>query len=122
MSMMLDSLRSTRRRHVGATGEDDRKEDVVLFIDDLTALLRVSRSTIERRLREGTFPIPTLDPLDRRPRWSRKAAALQSRVRVAPAVGTVQNSTEDPPAAVPCSWQSFSTVDLVGWVSSQGHV
>jgi len=71
--MMLDSLKSARRGRVGDTHEDGQQEDAVLFIDDLTMILRVSRSTIERRLREGTFPIPRLDPLDRRPRWSRRA-------------------------------------------------
>jgi hypothetical protein len=44
-----------------------------MFLDDLTALLRVSRSTIERRRRAGVFPIAELDALDRRPRWSRRA-------------------------------------------------
>ncbi|MEO7189991.1 MAG: helix-turn-helix domain-containing protein [Vicinamibacterales bacterium] len=44
-----------------------------MFLDELAALLRVSRSTIERRRREGTFPIPELSALDRRPRWSRHA-------------------------------------------------
>lgn len=47
--------------------------EAVMFLDDLAALLRVSRSTIERRRREGSFPIPELDALDRRPRWSRRA-------------------------------------------------
>ena len=46
-------------------------EGLVLFLEDVAALLRVSRSTIERRRRQGTFPIPELPPLDRRPRWSR---------------------------------------------------
>jgi hypothetical protein len=45
----------------------------ILFIGDVAALLRVSRSTIERRRREGTFPIPELPGLDCRPRWSRIA-------------------------------------------------
>jgi predicted DNA-binding transcriptional regulator AlpA len=43
----------------------------VLFLGDVADMLRVSRSTIERRRRDGTFPIPALPPLDRRPRWSR---------------------------------------------------
>ena len=51
--------------------ERSRSEPAVLFLDDVAALLRVSRSTIERRRRQGTFPIPELPPLDRRPRWSR---------------------------------------------------
>lgn len=45
----------------------------VLFIDDLTRILRTSRSTIERRRRAGLFPIPELPSLDGRPRWSRRA-------------------------------------------------
>ena len=40
---------------------------------DLAKLLRVSRSTIERRRHEGSFPIPELVAIDRRPRWSRRA-------------------------------------------------
>lgn len=42
----------------------------VLFIDDLAAILRVSRSTIERRRRSGDFPIAELPAIDDRPRWS----------------------------------------------------
>ena len=49
------------------------KVDEVMFLDELAMLLRVSRSTIERRRRAGAFPIPELAALDRRPRWSRRA-------------------------------------------------
>ena len=45
-------------------------QPVVLFIDDLARVLRTSRSTIERRRRAGTFPIPELPGIDGRPRWS----------------------------------------------------
>jgi hypothetical protein len=45
----------------------------VLFIDDLVRILRTSRSTIERRRRSGSFPIPQLASIDGRPRWSRLA-------------------------------------------------
>jgi hypothetical protein len=45
----------------------------VWFIDDVAAFLRISRATIERRRATGSFPIPELPPLDKRPRWSRKA-------------------------------------------------
>jgi hypothetical protein len=45
----------------------------VLFMDDLADVLRTSRSTIERRRRAGTFPIPELPSIDERPRWSRQA-------------------------------------------------
>lgn len=43
----------------------------VLFLEDVADILRMSRSTIERRRRNGTFPIPELPSIDRRPRWSR---------------------------------------------------
>jgi len=45
----------------------------VLFIEDVARVLRTSRSTIERRRRSGTFPIPELPAIDERPRWSRQA-------------------------------------------------
>jgi hypothetical protein len=45
----------------------------VLFIEDVARVLRTSRSTIERRRRSGTFPIPELPAIDERPRWSREA-------------------------------------------------
>jgi predicted DNA-binding transcriptional regulator AlpA len=45
----------------------------VLFIEDVARILRTSRSTIERRRRTGTFPIPELPSIDERPRWSRQA-------------------------------------------------
>ena len=45
----------------------------VLFIEDVSRILRTSRSTIERRRRSGTFPIPELISIDGRPRWSRQA-------------------------------------------------
>jgi hypothetical protein len=45
----------------------------VLFIEDVARILRTSRSTIERRRRSGTFPIPELPAIDERPRWSRQA-------------------------------------------------
>jgi hypothetical protein len=45
----------------------------VLFIEDVARILRTSRSTIERRRRSGSFPIPDLPAIDERPRWSRQA-------------------------------------------------
>lgn len=44
----------------------------IWFIDDVAAFLRLSRSSIERKRKARTFPIPELPPLDRRPRWSRR--------------------------------------------------
>lgn len=42
----------------------------VLFIADLARILRVSRDTIDRRLKAGSFPIPELPRIDSRHRWS----------------------------------------------------
>lgn len=44
---------------------------LVLFIDDMSELLGASRSTIERRIRTGTFPFPEMAPVDNRRRWSK---------------------------------------------------
>jgi predicted DNA-binding transcriptional regulator AlpA len=54
-------------------GIDADSRPDVLFLEDVAGMLRVSRSTIERRRRDGTFPVPELPPLDRRPRWSRRS-------------------------------------------------
>lgn len=79
-----DQIHSDRGDQV--TSESAPTPTQILFIDDVAALLRVSRSTIERRRREGTFPIPELPGLDCRPRWSRVAverflASSNGRVR-----------------------------------------
>ena len=47
----------------------------VLLIDDVARLLRCSPSTIKRRIRARTFPIPPLRGIDKRLRWS--VAAMQ---------------------------------------------
>lgn len=61
--------RDTRSRN---TAESESRDNDVLFIEDLVRELRVSRSTIERRRRMNSFPIPEMPPLNNRPRWSRK--------------------------------------------------
>ena len=43
----------------------------ILFIDDLAQVLRTSKTTIERRRRDGSLPFPELPAIDKRPRWSR---------------------------------------------------
>jgi hypothetical protein len=42
----------------------------ILYIEELAAVLRCSRDSIERRLRRHTFPIKPLPRLDARQRWS----------------------------------------------------
>jgi predicted DNA-binding transcriptional regulator AlpA len=71
--MMLERSRSAIAEHATDPDSVNSERPEVMFLDELSAVLRVSRSTIERRRREGTFPIPELNPLDRRPRWSRQA-------------------------------------------------
>ncbi len=44
----------------------------VCFVEDLVRILRLSRATIDRRIRAGNFPIPELPRLDSRRRWSRR--------------------------------------------------
>lgn len=48
----------------------------VLFLDDMAALLRCSRSTLERRVKAGVFPLAPIQGIDKRWRWS-KTAVLQ---------------------------------------------
>ena len=50
---------------------DYRMENAVLFIQDLARVLRISRSTIDRRMAAGTFPIPPLPALDNRLRFAK---------------------------------------------------
>ena len=59
-------------RRTAVMSEDVSASSSILFIDEVAAFLRVSRSTIERRRRDGTFPIGELPSLDSRPRWSRQ--------------------------------------------------
>jgi hypothetical protein len=41
-----------------------------LLIADMVRVLKTSDNTIRRRLKAGTFPIPPLDGIDNRLRWS----------------------------------------------------
>lgn len=70
--MMLDSVASAEGT-IAQSRASDSESHFILFIDEVAVLLRVSRSTIERRRRDGTFPIPELPTFDNRPRWSRQA-------------------------------------------------
>ena len=48
----------------------------VLFVEDLAALLRCSRWTLERRVKARVFPLAPIQGVDKRQRWS-KAAVMQ---------------------------------------------
>ena len=45
---------------------------LVLFIEDMAKLLGTSVRTIRRLRQYRAFPIPELDGVDRKPRWSRE--------------------------------------------------
>jgi hypothetical protein len=48
-------------------------EPDVLFVEDVAKLLRTSRTTIERRRKDRSFPIPELPAIDKRARWARRS-------------------------------------------------
>ena len=48
----------------------------VLFVEDLAALLRCSRWTLERRVKARVFPLAPIQGVDKRARWS-KAAVMR---------------------------------------------
>ncbi len=48
----------------------------VLFVEDVAALMRCSRSTLERRVKARVFPLAPIRGIDKRWRWS-KTAVLQ---------------------------------------------
>jgi hypothetical protein len=66
------ALSSEGARQAGREGCEPSQLSAVLFIEDVACVLRTSRSTIERRRRSGSFPIPELPNIDGRPRWSRE--------------------------------------------------
>lgn len=71
--MLTSSPAQAQIWNASEPGRAPWEDTQIVFIDDLAKLLRVSRSTIERRRHEGSFPIPELVAIDRRPRWSRRA-------------------------------------------------
>jgi predicted DNA-binding transcriptional regulator AlpA len=68
----MTTVSMEKNEHADVLPHDVLTADV-LFIEDVARILRTSRSTIERRRRAGTFPIPELPGIDGRPRWSRQA-------------------------------------------------
>ena len=51
----------------------------VCFLEDVCRVLRISLTTAKRLRRHGTFPIPELPALDKRPRFS--GAQLAAYIR-----------------------------------------
>ena len=90
MVMMFES--SSSQEAPGLAHASSSEMAAILFIDEVASVLRVSRSTIERRRRDGTFPIPELPKLRQPPtlepagcrdvsrvfhRWSTASSRLQ---------------------------------------------
>lgn len=58
--------------HTGARAvERSARQDDVLLIDEVAAVLKITTKQIRRLERRGAFPIPRLPKLDRHPRYSR---------------------------------------------------
>ena len=55
----------------GPATDPDASLPPILLLADVVRLFRCSRSTIERRIADGTFPVPPLASIDFRLRWSR---------------------------------------------------
>jgi len=64
------------RNAAGDDPVDVETLSAVLFPEELAALLRCSRATLERRVETRVFPVSPSRGVDSRPRWS-KAAVLQ---------------------------------------------
>ena len=54
-------------------------------IADLCRILQRSRAAIYKRLKNGTFPIPEIEPRDGQPRFKGQLVALYLDSRLAPA-------------------------------------
>lgn len=64
------------RNESGDDSIDVETLPAVLFLEELAALLRCSRATLERRVKARVFPVSPIQGVDSRPRWS-KVAVLQ---------------------------------------------
>ena len=75
-SKAIIELGGAARDAAGDDPIDVERLPAVLFLEDLAALLRCSRATLERRVKARVFPVPPIQGVDSRPRWS-KVAVLQ---------------------------------------------
>ena len=75
-SKAIAELGGAARDAAGDDPIDVERLPAVLFLEELAALLRCSRATLERRVKARVFPVPPIQGVDSRPRWS-KVAVLQ---------------------------------------------
>ena len=75
-SKAVAEMSGAARNAAGDDPLDVETLPAVLFLEELAALLRCSRETLERRVKARVFPVSPGRGVDRRPRWS-KVAVLQ---------------------------------------------
>ena len=64
------------RNAAGDDPIDAERLPAVVFLEELAAVLRCSRATLERRVKARVFPVPPIQGVDSRPRRS-KLAVMQ---------------------------------------------
>lgn len=72
----IQTDRNNPRTNAPTASNEFAANDQIYFIDDLATLFRTSRRTIDRRRKNGTFPVAELPAIDNKPRWS-KAAVMR---------------------------------------------
>ena len=75
-STAIEELGGAARNAAGDDPIDVETLPAVLFLEELSALLRCSRATLERRVKARVFPVAPIQGVDSRPRWS-KVAVMQ---------------------------------------------
>lgn len=75
-SKAVSEMGGAARNAAGDDPIDVERLPAVLFLEELAALLRCSRATLERRIKSRVFPVSPIRGVDSRPRWS-KVAVMQ---------------------------------------------
>ncbi len=75
-SKAIAEMGGAARNAAGDDPIDVERLPAVLFLEELAALLRCSRATLERRVKARVFPVSPIQGVDSRPRWS-KVAVMQ---------------------------------------------
>lgn len=75
-SKAVAEIGGAARNAAGDDPIDVERLPAVLFLEELAALLRCSRATLERRIKSRVFPVSPIRGVDSRPRWS-KVAVMQ---------------------------------------------
>ena len=75
-SKAVAEMGGAARNAAGDDPIDVERLPAVLFLEELAALLRCSRATLERRIKSRVFPVSPIRGVDSRPRWS-KVAVMQ---------------------------------------------